>query len=90
MEEVRRVLGYKHIADSFNVTSEKANEYIDNIRGKTILVAEVLPNTPIVESDRTYDKFLVRATNGWVDCTVSGDQLLLRLAVYEASQSSPQ
>ena len=28
LEEVRRVLGYKRIADRYNLTPEKVNEYI--------------------------------------------------------------
>ena len=46
LEEVQRVLQYERIAKRYNLTVEKVNSYLDNIREKMVLVAADLPESP--------------------------------------------
>ena len=83
LEEFQRVLQYDRIAKRFNLTPEKVNDYLANIREKVELVATDMPDFPIVEADPSDDKFLIGAVKGKADCIISGDRHLLRLAEYQ-------
>lgn len=82
LEEIQRVLRYDRIAKRYNLTPEKVGAYLASIREKVELVSADLPDSPIVESDPSDDKFLVCAVKGKADCIVSGDRHLLSLAKY--------
>ena len=82
LEEIQRVLQYDRIAKRYNLTPEEVGAYVVNIREQVVIISAELPDSPIVESDPSDDKFLVCAVKGKADCIVSGDRHLLRLAKY--------
>ena len=82
LEEIQRVLQYDRIAKRYNLTPEKVGAYVVNIREQVEIISAELPDSPIVESDPSDDKFLVCTVKGKADCIVTGDRHLLRLEKY--------
>jgi uncharacterized protein len=82
LEDLRRVLSYRHIRRRNHWTDEQVEDFLDGIAATATLTPGHFLDVPAVKDDPTDDKVLACAVEASADYIVASDDHLAMLRIY--------